>query len=457
VRDNIDVGAVGSLVPSIPSDIIPTAIPSLGIGVPPMLNDNCSATGNDISNTSASPQLVGPSGYCYGTLGSPDADSADWYKITVNDQQRFTIVVSGDGFLDPGVEVFRPGETAAVTTSGNFGATPETIPLVADKYGEWRIRIYKQGGTAGNYFFGFDARDLVAVPSVSIPGVSVPPINVGLTDDCNTTGDAPGNKTRKERTQSARPLPNPAACTASLGLSSSADDVDWYSFRATKGQSVNIVIGGEGNLDPSIALFRPNGVKELSYPMKGPVPDFIVRDITMDGDWKLQVTKAVGSGAGHYGIWVDIPTGQTSLGTIPSSIPSVGATIPTLSGDCGQNGDAPGNKSRKEKVQQAREIPATYACAGSLGTGADVDDWYAFQGDSHSGQYLSLLQASETKLDADVYLYEPSGKLVASAAYGGLTPSYIPRYYFDKPGIWKLRIHRASGAGQYLLSQYLGS
>ncbi|MCA1834596.1 MAG: hypothetical protein LC750_18015 [Actinobacteria bacterium] len=466
VRDNVGTNLVPTnLVPSsVPTDalgLVPTAIPtpSIGVGVP-TLSDYCNG-GNDIGNGSNAPTRIYSESYCYGTLGTPTNDTADWYVINAESGQQMSLLVSGDGLLDPKVEIYRPkpkSNTPPFTTIYNPGATPEFMTLQGlDAGGDWLVKI-SQGspGSTGNYFLSIDVRNnLIAVPTIPSIGIpSIPAVNIGLTDDCNGAGDAPNTNNKYVTKQSTRGISNPTACYGSLGLSSPKDVQDWYSFTATKGQSVVLGVGGDGSLDPNITLYRPNGVREVSYPNTSPVPDYVSRDITYTGTWKVAVSKAAGSGNGHYGLYVQVPTGSVGLGTIPTVSVSVPA-VPSLTGDCNRDGDAPGYSNKYVSRQSARDASPNGACIGSLGAGKDVDDWYQFGGSAN--QRFALLVATETSLDADVYLYDPTGRLAVSGAYGGLQPSYITSYFLNRTGTWRIKIHRYSGSGQYLMTNYLGS
>ncbi len=420
-------------------DIPPSGVPT----VPAVSVKDCNLPADDAGNTnataSAAPAYLGDYA-CVGSLGqTPTTDADDWYKFDVT-TQGFRLVASGNGVLDFSVSVYAPGATVPTKVSNQSSLNPEVINIAVPptRNGTWRVQLHRMSG-AGNYAMLIDtlAGNTSSIPPSGIPTVNptvppVPPV-LGNADQCKGSGDAGNTST------TPHPISATTACYGNLGAPAT-DTQDWYSFPAAAGMDIRVVVGGEPQIDVNLALVSPAG-NVFTSTNSAPQLDTLIVKATVGGTWKVQLIRA-NAGAGHYLLTLDA---RRSL--VPSGIPSVTPTLPTLGGDCQKPGDAPNSYG------EARLIPSDGACHGASAAITDMDDYYKFYG--QAGLRLLVEYQGNYTIDNDLYIYEPDVNRVYDSESSGFSPEGA-HMILRETGEYRLRLVARAGSGDYAFSIYVG-
>lgn len=230
-------------------------------------------------------------------------------------------------------------------------------------------------------------------------------------DDCGTGVDAGNDFT------TAQSVTLPVSCSGStVGL----NDVDWYRFSMTAGETFDGWVWTSSTLAPIDAcLYDPLGNPVTCGDIDGLTRTF---DYTVGatGSWRLRISQGILGGS--YSFYAEKTT------------------------DCGSGGDAAGSYASALSIA----LPAW--CDGHVGSGADSADWYRFSVTAGQTIWVDLYVPADA--DFDVCLYSPSNSTVPVSC--GVNPTGTNESFqttASATGSWRARVFRYSptDSGHYSL------
>jgi PKD repeat protein len=215
-------------------------------------------------------------------------------------------------------------------------------------------------------------------------------------------------------------LIQPGIYNGSLGGQISGDQIDrndWYSINIQKGQIINLQLTMLSDISFDLYLRRPGSTSSVRLVTTQDNPKTLQYVANVSGFWYIKITCS--SGESEYQLSVDIQN---------------------------QN-DAASNRDAGETPEEAIAIyPGTFM--GYLKK-ADNDDWYSIN--IQKGQIIILQLFMPPNANFKLYLYRPgstsSVRLVTTTQDNSKTLQYEAKV----SGIYRIKIHRSSGEGNYQL------
>ncbi|HEX7169107.1 MAG TPA: PPC domain-containing protein [Acidimicrobiales bacterium] len=225
--------------------------------------------------------------------------------------------------------------------------------------------------------------------------------------DCGSGVDAGNDFT------TAMSIGLPTSCAGStLGV----NDIDWYRFSVSTGQTIDIAATGETLAPMDACLYSPLGV--LIACGDGVSTKTIDYTATSAGSYRLRIAQGLLGGSYTFDAYI--------------------------STDCSSGRDA-GNTAGT-----ALSVSNNAWCDGHLG-GTDTADWYQFG--LSAGQMLGVDLYPPFDADFDVCLYGPSSSTVpVTCSVGGVGATESFTHTASVSGTWKVRVFVYAGSGHYGLA-----
>lgn len=423
--------------------------------------DSC-ANGGNAGPSKAEATALGLQGHCVGNSASTTNEL--WYTWQFDAPGIMLISFANGGDL---ATLHQPVSGTIAPTNGGAG-TPRPEWRMRAKPGVWYLQIRNPGTGLQNSIYDFT-------------------YHFKAQADCNQgdAGNVVATATECSGNQFAGQVWGNADPTLSFQPRLDADD--WYKFTMTGGQEWQFDIAATmdrtygcvsacGALDSSQAvkyefrnasgttLYTSDFVADNNHKLVSFTPpadgDYLLH-LTSTGDYlytveRIQQSTGVQTPSPSVSPPSIVPSTVPTPTIPPSGVPSVSPSIPALTGDCAQAGDAPNSSGAPVVSQQARPVGRTVfgankgdICPGNVGAAGDPDDWYSFT--ANSGQQLEMVMVKDGAVDTAINVYDPSGTPRYADSVSGTFQPEIVSGPITGNGTWKVRVRAAAGAGNYIM------